>query len=326
MNPTLSPETIMLVSTPKTVERHRVTSREQWHELRAKDVTASVIGALFGEYKYFGRLGLWEAKTGRAPDIEASRMMRRGHALEPLAFDELADLRPAWRLHRLEDRYYFRDPVHRIGATPDGVAICPERGMGVIQVKTCGVLSKAQWFDENGQPYCPTWAALQALTEARLTGAQWAAVVVMIHDSDEELMIIDVPMIDDLWPVLQNEADLFWQTIAEGRMPEVDPERDAKAVARVFAQDNGEEIDLTGDNRIAEIIAERERLKAIETEGSAAEKARKVIDTEIIAKLGHAARARLADGRVIVASTVKRSGFTVAPNTYRQIKIKGTAA
>lgn len=322
----LSPESLMLAMTPAGVERHRITSREQWHDLRAKDVTASVIAALFGEYKYFGRLGLWEAKTGRAPEIEASRMMRRGHALEPLAFEELADLRPEWRLLRLEDRYYFRDPVHRIGATPDGIAICPERGMGVVQVKTCGVLTKAQWFDADGAPYCPTWAALQALTEAKLTGAKWAAVVVMVHDSDEELLIIDVPMIDDLWPVLQNEAALFWQGIAEGKMPEVDPEKDAEAVARVFAQDDGSEIDLTGDNRIAEIVAERERLKAVEAEGSAAEKARKILDTEIIGKLGFAARGRLADGRIIVASTIKRSGFTVAPTTFRQIKIKGASA
>lgn len=322
----LSPEAIMLVSTPPGVERHQITSRAQWHDLRAKDVTASVIAALFGEYKYFGRLGLYEQKTGRAPDIEASRMMRRGHALEPLAFEELADLRPEWRIQRLEDRYYFRDPVHRIGATPDGIAICPERGMGAIQVKTCGVMTKKQWLDETGAPYCPTWAALQALTEAKLTGAKWAAVIVMVHDSDEELMIIDVPMIDDLWPVLQNEAALFWQTIAEGRIPEIDPEKDAKAVARVFAQDNGEEIDLAGDNRILEILAEREKLKAIEADGWAAEKARKNLDAEIIGKLGHAAQARIADGRVIVASTIKRSGFTVAPNTFRQIKIKGTAA
>lgn len=322
----LLPESILLVSTPAGVERHQITSRSQWHDLRAKDVTASVIAALFGEYKYFGRLGLYEQKTGRAPDIEASRMMRRGHALEPLAFEELVDLRPEWRIQRLEDRYYFRDPVHRIGATPDGIAICPERGLGAIQIKTCGVMTKAQWFDADGAPYCPTWAALQALTEAKLTGAKWAAVVVMVHDSDEELMIIDVPMIDDLWPVLQNESTLFWQTIAEGRMPEVDPEKDAKAVARVFAQDDGSEIDLTKDNRILEIITERERLKAIEAEGSAAEKARKVIDTEIIGKMGHAARAILPDGRIIAAPTIKRAGFTVAPNTFRQIKIKGTAA
>ncbi len=323
----LSPESLMLVSAPAGVERHQITSREQWHELRAKDVTASNIAALFGEYPYFGRLGLWEMKTGRAPDVATtSRAMRRGHAFETLALQELAEMRPEWRVQGLDDRYYFRDPVHRIGATPDGLVICPERGLGVVQVKSAVTLSKSKWLDENREPYCPTWVALQALTEAKLTGASWAVVVVIVCDTEDELMIIDVPMIDDLWPVLQNEATLFWQTIAEGRMPEVDPERDAKAVARVFAQDNGEEIDLTGDNRILEIVAERERLKAIEAEASAAEKARKVIDTEIIAKLGHAARARLADGRIIVANTIKRSGFTVAPNTFRQIKIKGTAA
>ena len=303
-------------------------------------MTASNIAALFGEYPYFGRLGLWELKTCRAPDQETTnRAMRRGHRFESLALEELAEMRPEWRITGLEDRYYFRDPVHRIGATPDAVAICPERGLGVVQVKTASVLTKGKWLDEDRQPYCQTWAALQALTEAKLTGAKWALVVVLICDGNDDLMVIDVPMIEDLWPVLQNEAAMFWQVIAEGsdlvpldgeaaegRTPEIDPERDAKAVARVFAQDDGSEIDLSKDNRIAEIIAERERLKAIEDEGKSAEKARKVVDTEILGKLCHAARARLADGRVIVASTIKRSGFTVAPNTFRQIKIKGERA
>ncbi len=324
---TLSPESMMLVSTPKGVERHQITSRDQWHELRAKDVTASNIAALFGEYPYFGRLGLFELKTGRAPDVSTtSRAMRRGHAFEALALEELAEMRPEWRVQALNDRYYFRDPVHRIGATPDGLVICPERGLGVVQVKSAVTLSKSKWLDEHKAPYCPTWVALQALTEAKLTGASWAVVVVIVCDTEDELMVIDVPMIDDLWPVLQNAADMFWQIIANGQTPEVDPEKDAKAVARVFAQDDGSEIDLTKDNYILEIITERERLKAIEAEGSAAEKARKVIDTEIIAKLGHAARAILPDGRIIAAPTIKRSGFTVAPNTFRQIKIKGTAA
>lgn len=322
----ISAEALALSMTPRGIERIRITSREQWLDLRTMDVTASNVAALFGEYPHFGRLGLWELKTGRATDSAAtSRAMERGNLFEGQALKELADERPDWRISPLGNRYYFRDPAHRVGATPDAFAIDPARpGFGVVQVKSAVALSKGKWLDEDRQPFCPTWVGLQAMAEAKLTGASWAVVVVIICDTEDDLLIIDVPMPEGLWPAIVSEVDLFWQIIAEGRTPEVDPERDARAVARVFAQDDGTEIDLSGDNQISEILDERNQLKEIEKAGSVAEKARKVLDTTILGKIGHHARARLADGRIITAKTVKRAGFTVAPTSYRSIKVDGS--
>lgn len=327
----LSPESIMLASTPTGIHRHRITSRSEWMYMREWDVTASVIGAIFREHEYVSQFDLFEQKTGAAnAATEESAAMRRGRLLEPVAFQILAEERPEWRISPLDNRYYFRDPRARIGCTPDGVAVDPSRdGWGIVQVKTTdSLMFKRKWKPEEqgGEINVPTWIGLQALTEMRLTGASWAVVALLVAGHGLDIHIVDVPEPEGLWPIVKDEVAAFWDMVDKGRMPDFDYERDAKAVARVFAQDDGSEIDLSKDNRIAEVIAERERLKAIEAEGSAAEKTRKVLDTEIIAKLGHAARARLADGRVIVASTIKRSGFTVAPNTFRQIKIKGERA
>lgn len=50
-------------------------------------------------------------------------------------------------------------------------------------------------------------------------------------------------------------------------------------IAALYGQDDKSVIDLSRDNRIMEILAERELLKAREKDGNDAEKRRKVLDT-----------------------------------------------
>jgi hypothetical protein len=69
-------------------------------------------------------------------------------------------------------------------------------------------------------------------------------------------------------------------------------------------------------------LAEREALKAREKDGNEAEKARKVLDAEIIHALGNASVGRLADGRIITAKTTRRAGYEVKPSSFRSVRIK----
>ena len=46
------------------VERHEITSREAWLELRKQDVTASTIAALFNCHPYTTALRLYAEKRG----------------------------------------------------------------------------------------------------------------------------------------------------------------------------------------------------------------------------------------------------------------------
>ncbi len=121
----------------------------------------------------------------------------------------------------------------------------------------------------------------------------------------------DVPLHQKLWLRLVDEVAAFWSSIAVDDAPTPDFRRDAAGINRLYAEASGDVLDLTGEQaeRAAAIAAERAALKARETDGSAAEKARKVLDAELIWILGNAGAGRLPDGRIIKAPTTKRQSL-----------------
>ena len=65
------------------IERIKITDARQWHRLRRADVTASVVGSLFGAHDFVTPFSLYLAKTGRAPDVEETPAMQRGRLWSP---------------------------------------------------------------------------------------------------------------------------------------------------------------------------------------------------------------------------------------------------
>jgi len=121
---------------------------------------------------------------------------------------------------------------------------------------------------------------------------------------------------------IRAEVAEFWRRVEANEPYPVDFARDGAIIAGLFADDDGATIDLSGSARIAEIVAQRELLKAREADGAEAAKARKPIDAEIIYLLGNATRGRLADGRLIEAKTIRRGAYEVKPSSYRTVRIK----
>ncbi len=180
-----------------TVEVHEITSHPEWLAMRRQDVTASVVGALLGVHEYQTRYGLFALKHGDIEeDIETTGPMMRGVLLEPVALKLLQIEKPDWKLEWngtpgiISGRYY-RDPDRRLGATPDCFATDPDRGRGIVQIKTTiAPTFRKSWFqqdhggeDDDGSPPVaapPLWVATQAILEANLTGVQWANVAVLV--------------------------------------------------------------------------------------------------------------------------------------------------
>ena len=313
------------------VEKIAIINEAQWLALRKEDVTASVAGALLGVHEYTTAYGLWAQKTGALLDgLVAATVsgdgdtytvsdLERGRLLEPVVLELIRRAKPTWRVERAVA--YYRDPEARLGATPDAFAVDPERaGFGVIQVKTVSEHAyRRKWRDpDTREVELPLWIGVQAAVEAHLTGATWAAVAAMVVDHKLTLHMIDIPMQPALIERVRVEAARFWSLIEIGGTPPVDYGRDASALLRVHAQDDGAEIDLTGDNRLAELITERAERSARK---SADDEALKAINAEIIHKLGNAAVARCA-GALITAKTMRRKEYVVKASAYRTIRIK----
>lgn len=280
-----------------------------WLKARGQDITASVVGALFGAHDFVTPYELWAIKTGRVKQQEGETdAMRRGRLLEPVAVQIICEERPFWTVqHNASENTYFRDPARRIGATPDVIAHCPERGKGVVQIKSveAGVYRR-KWLDEEGNPEAPLWIALQAMQEAHLTGAQWAAVMPLVIGFGIEAPLIDIPL-DNMPGVIDaitERAAEFWEMVREDREPQVDYERDAALIDRLYAiGDPREEVDLTACPYLIEDIQRRAELRA---EIAAREVEATGIETRIKALMGAAEVGHLPGGRTVTWKTQKR--------------------
>lgn len=336
----LSPEALALTLLPSGVQRIAIENRDQWMGLRGQDITASVAGALFQEHQYATRYGLYLEKAGLAPPQEEVTPtvtedsivlppILRGTLFEKTAIEMVRLLKPDWTVFAANNAYY-RITAARIGATPDVFATRPDiPGLGIIQVKTTdGLIFRKKWVNEDGEVEIPAWIAIQAIVEAKLTGASWACVALMIGGINTELKLFDIPIHDGVWSRLVEEVAEFWRRVEERDPPDPDYARDGDLVRSTYAGDEGMEVDWTTDNRVPAILDERAELKVVEKAGADAEKKRKALEVELLAKLGNAAAGRAADGRVVRVKTIRvnRKPQAASSYTYPKFSIEGEAA
>jgi len=304
------------------IDRIPISDRASWLALRQQDVTASVAGAVLGAHEYTTAFELWALKSGLlSEDPTETPAMRRGRLLEDDALQMLAEERPTWTVEPAND-VYLRAPALRIGATPDAYAVDPTRpGSGIVQVKTVSdMIFRQKWKDEDGAINLPVWIAVQAIVEAKLTGASWACVALLVVGHGLDIHVIDVPLHAGIWDRIVAETDLFWGRVERGEPPAADYARDGETISDLWPPDGrAEALDLSEDNRLPAILDERDELNA---RVKADQKRLDEIKAEIVEKLGGAPLARLGDGREITRTMQSRAEFTVKANTFPVLRIR----
>ncbi len=293
------------------IEVVTLSTRAAWLKARQRDVTASVVGCLFGAHEFVSEYELFCIKAGLVPrGDEESPAMRRGRLLEPVAGAMLAEDYPAWKITHNAETRYFRDPAARLGATPDFMVDAPGRGLGVIQTKSVEAsVYRRKWFadgEENPEP--PFWIVLQTILEAHLTGAQWAAVAPLVigHGIELPLIEIDLTHMPGVVAAMQERAAAFWDRVERKDPPPVDYARDAALIDRLYQiGDQREEVDLTGD---AEVVGLAQQARELREAAKAKEAWAVTCEAAIKAKMGTAEVAHIAGGRTITWKTQKRRG------------------
>jgi hypothetical protein len=318
------------------VEVYRPASREEWLAGRMKTVGASQVPALFGCHPHLTAFELFAEKRGEykrefaETKIEENSIHlppnERGTSDEPVAVELIRLLRPTWtlRLNQIPGGEVFIDRETRMSSTPDLFADDPAGESASIQVKSVGsMLFAKEWRNrDTGEIDAPMHAVIQAIIDADLSGRQRAFVAPVTTNFGRDLYLIEVPLHAKILAKARALVKEFFERVERNDPYPADFARDGAVIAALYADDNGSTIDLGDDARARELLDRREALKARESDGSAAEKERKIIDAEIIAKLGNATGARLADGRMISAPTTRRKGYAVEPSSYRAVKVK----
>jgi predicted phage-related endonuclease len=299
------------------IERRPITDRNEWLAWRREDVTASVVGALFGAHPYTTALRIYAEKRGVEFPDEDNKVMRRGRWLEPAVAKAVEELRPEWKLEA--PNIYLRDPDIRLGCTPDFYIHDPVRGLGVLQCKTVAPSVYARdWHNGSEIPF---WIVLQALTEMMLAGASFGAVAALLVDAHNmDCVILEVPRHADSEAKIVAAVSSFWLCVATGQEPDPDFARDAEVIKLLMPRESpGKQIDFTGNNELPAMLEERAFLMSIIKEADAR---CDEIETEIKHLMADAEIATgLADWR-ITHKTQKRAGYTVPPKEPRVLLIK----
>jgi predicted phage-related endonuclease len=299
------------------VERIKVNDHSAWLELRKRDVTASTVGALFDVHPYLTIAGLHALKCGfdlGGPDPE-SAIIRRGLALEQVVADEVAKLRPGWQIVKATE--YLRDVDVRLGATPDFYIRTEDGRRGVLQTKVVEVSKYRKEWQENGAP--PLWISLQALQESMLDGADFGAVgALAIGSWAFDCEVYEISRNEHAEKRIRQGAARFWADLDAGKVPELDYKRDGDIIAALYPMaEPGKVIDLSADNRMPELLGQRELQKTIAKE---AKTTLEEIEAEIKAKLGDAEAAIVRGWKSVTLKNQHRAGYTVKEADFRVLR------
>jgi predicted phage-related endonuclease len=309
------------------VERINIDDREAWLAARLANVNASEVAVVLGE-GHFGSLAeLYAQKKSLRPPIADSGILRKGRWGEPTVFEAIAEECPAWDVIRA--KIYLVDRERRLGATPDGFAMRPDRpGRGVVQAKviTRGVFRRRWLVNEDddlqhGDAEVPIYYRLQTLTEMLLAEeCAWGVLAVVINSEfDMTLRLFEIERDLELEASILAGVETFFRDYFDpGIMPPFEPQRDAALIKALYPKDDGTVIDLSTHNRVGELVDTLVETRAAVT------RMKKIAEATAAAlegvMQGHT-YGQLADGRTISWKQQPRKGYTVEPGFSRVLRV-----
>lgn len=296
------------------VERHKVPPGTL-SPLRAGDVTASELSALFGLHPYKTGMGLFAEKTGAPiPREDDSIAKRRGRLLEDAVARAYLEENPGCELVKANE--YWRAPMLKLGCSPDFFLKDEQGREGVAEAKTVAPhVFKKQYTEQIP----PTHHVLQCLAQMMLLDRKVGKLIVLVVDGYRfDLHTYSIPRHEAAEQRIQEAVAQFWADIAAGREPAFDYARDASLLPLMFPHHvAGNVVDLRGDNELPSLLDEREHLK----DEIAAKIARKdEIETELKFKIGEAEAALVAGWRITHRGQ-HRKEHTVKAADFRVLRI-----
>lgn len=284
-------------------QRIPISSRQQWLAARRRDVTASDAAALFGRHEHKTPFEVFVNKKFVEAD-EDTGLFRRGRWFEYSALVASRELHPTWSIEQGES--YWRDPESRLGATPDFEFYDPEgKRHGLIQAKTVAPkVFEQKWLDNNSPP---GWITLQINTELGLSGLTHGIIGAIVMDINDPLYEeFPLEFNPEVFEATRKASREFWDLIDAGKNPEPDFARDHDAIAKLYGTETWDAIDLSNDERVEHLLANRESL---DLSISSYKDQKKQIDAEIRHIIGTADEAMTKSFEITCRTVVRKGSF-----------------
>lgn len=306
------------------INQQAIKDRSEWLSWRRNFINASEVAILAGYNKYKSPKRLYLEKIGEISEPESNAAMRRGLDLEDVVIKNAQRAHPDWDIFKPE--IYFSDPHSRLGCTPDAIAVADDEHI-IIQGKVISrtVFERDFPLDEvNGGRSPPMMYVLQTLAEVMVTGYDHGILAVLVMGefaTDNDYHEFVIPRHSGTETRIREIVAQYWDDVENGRDFKADYTKDAKLLAALFPPDDTvEPLDLTADNRLAEILSIREDRKVrIKEDTDVCE----AIDAEIKEKLHGSTKAITSEWKISHVMT-HRKEYIVPAKSFPTLRITRT--
>jgi len=263
---------------------HKPATKAEWLGLRLEDVTATEAAALFGASPYCTPFKLWHQKKNQEIDeLEDNDRMLWGRRLERTIAEGICEDN-GWEIVNPEHQgAYFRHVKCRMGATPDFFIMCPERGLGILEIKN------VDWFVHNDKwedDEAPAHIEIQLQDQLHVTGSTWGAVGYLKGGNDAGVFIRDYDV--EMCKAIEQKVNEFWESIEKDEVPPADYHDDADFLIEMYSKDDGTDVDMMENESFSTLCADYFDVNSVRKE---AEKEEKALKAEILEAVGDHAKA-----------------------------------
>jgi len=246
-----------------TIVCERYETREEWLQARSTFLGASEIAAILGMgYADQSPITIWAEKVHGTVDEHEKKRLRIGTMMEPVLrqmFTEETGLPCQSVQHEVR-----RHPVYPfLGATLDGLTTDERDEFSIpVELKNVGQFNLKDWLDEP-----PLKFQLQVQQQMAVTGAPYCYLFALIGGMTPS--VVRLERHERLIAGLVREAERFWGYVERRELPPVDDsEATAKALSRIWREDEGKAILLPSESQewAERLEAAKEAKKSAEAE------------------------------------------------------------
>lgn len=231
-----------------TTQLMQITDEQSWLDKRQGYVTSTEVAAIYGLSPYVTHYELWHQKRGLLPIVrEENNFMLFGKLMEDVVCQMVLHEHPDYKIMPM--RVFAFDDDDKIGSSFDRVVTTPDKGTGLLEIKTTSYKYwKEKFIEENGHIEATTQYEVQFQTELEVINKyDWILSVVFIADT-RTLKYIWRDRDREMGLVLRQAVKDFWKSTEP---PEPDYSRDKSAIAKLMPKaEKGKSLDATQNDRI----------------------------------------------------------------------------
>lgn len=216
-----------------------IRDEAHWHEMRAKHVGGSEIGALFGQCSYTTPFELYHLKRGNRIDTSSSPLMEFGNDIEPVIAKWVAK-EMGWDVNYCSE-YYEHPEYPWLGCTLDYYVTRSEHGEGILEIKNVSEFSPG-WTDTRAPAYVELQVQQQLMVvdaarkAAGLKPFNWAAIGSMRGGNPEGLRVMMRQHDAEVQKAIIKKTKAFWQRVEQGNEPRFDAVEDHPIIQKMWQQ------------------------------------------------------------------------------------------